>query len=167
MQSTVIEDGIFLSGSDGEKLPRLQRQVAVQRYYYHLTLQLPMLFKFSRFLFSNILYISNIRNIQKICTIRKFPAIQYPQHLSRLRNTGLEEALHVTQDTEAKARIQGVAALMRKFTFMFGSILGELAIKHTDNLSRTLQHISISAHEGQQVTSMTVATLNSIRSDKQ
>ena len=46
-------------------------------------------------------------------------------------------------------------------------MLGELALKHTDNPSRTLQHISMSAAEGQQVTSMTVATLNSICSDEQ
>ena len=78
-----------------------------------------------------------------------------------------EEALEATQDTEAKARIQGVAAQMTKFTYLFGSMLGELVLKHTDNLSRTLQHMSMSAAEGQHVTSMTVATLNSMRSDDQ
>ena len=76
-----------------------------------------------------------------------------------------EEALQATQ--EAKARIQGVAAQMRTFTFFFGSMLSELVLKHTDNLSRTLQHVSMSAAEGQQVASMTVATFNSIRSDGQ
>ena len=77
------------------------------------------------------------------------------------------EALQATQDTEAKARIQGVAAQMRTFTFFFGSMLSELVLKHTDNLSRTLQHVSMSAAEGQQDASMTVATFNSIRSDGQ
>ena len=52
-----------------------------------------------------------------------------------------EEALQATQDTEANARIQGVAA----HTYLFGCMLGELVLKHTDNLSRTLQHVSISA----------------------
>ena len=51
---------------------------------------------------------------------------------------------------------------MRTFTFFFGSMLSELALKHTDNLSRTLQHVSMSAAEGQQVALMTIATLNSI-----
>jgi len=78
-----------------------------------------------------------------------------------------EEALQVTQDTESKARIQGVAAQMRTFPFLFGSMLGELILKHTDNLSRTLQHVSMSAAEGQQVASMTIATLKSMRSDEQ
>ena len=78
-----------------------------------------------------------------------------------------EEALQVTTDTEAKARIQGVAAQMTTFTYFFGSMLGELILKHTDNLSRTLQHASMSAAEGQHITAMTVATLNSMRSDDQ
>ena len=60
-----------------------------------------------------------------------------------------------------------MAAQMTKFTYLFGSMLGELVLNHTDNLSRTLQHMSMSAAEGQYVTSMTVATLNSMRSDDQ
>ena len=78
-----------------------------------------------------------------------------------------EEALQVTTDTEAKARIQGVAAQMTTFNYFFGSMLCELVLKHTDNLSRTLQHASMSAAEGQHITAMTVATLNSMRSDDQ
>ena len=73
----------------------------------------------------------------------------------------------MTQDTESMARIQGVAAQMRTFPFLFGSMLGELILKHSDNLSRTLQHISILAAEGQQVASMTIITLKSMRSDEQ
>ena len=71
-----------------------------------------------------------------------------------------------THDTETKARIQGVAAQMRTFEFFFGSMLGELVLKHTDNLNKTLQHASTSAAEGQQVTAMMVATLNSVHSDE-
>ena len=54
---------------------------------------------------------------------------------------------------------------MKTFTYLFGSMLGKLVLKRTDNLSRTLQHVSMSAAEGQEVTSTTVATLNSMRSD--
>ena len=78
-----------------------------------------------------------------------------------------EEALQATTDTEVKARIQEVAAQMTTFTYLFGSMLSELVLKHTDNLSRTLQHASMSAAEGQQVTAMTVTTLNSLSSDDQ
>ena len=71
------------------------------------------------------------------------------------------------QQIEVTARIQGVAAQMTTFTYLFGSMLSELVLKHTDNLSRTLQHASMSAAGGQQVTAMTVATLNSMCSDNQ
>ena len=77
-----------------------------------------------------------------------------------------DEAITATHDTEAKARIQGVVAQMRTFEFFFGSSLAELILKHTDNLSRTLQHVAMSAAEGQEVAAMTVATLNSFRSDE-
>ena len=62
------------------------------------------------------------------------------------------------QDTEAKARIQAVAAQMKTFTYLFGSMLGKLVLKHTDNFSETLQHVSRLAAEDQQVTLMIVAT---------
>ena len=78
----------------------------------------------------------------------------------------LDEAITATQDTETKARIQGVAAQMRTFGFFFGSMLGELVLTPTDSFSKTIQHTSMSAAEGQQVTAMKVATLNSVCSDE-
>ena len=76
-----------------------------------------------------------------------------------------EEAIDVTHDTEAKARIHGVSAQMKTFNYLYGAILGEIILKHTDNLSSTLQHKTPSAAEGQQVATMTIATLTSLRSD--
>ena len=55
------------------------------------------------------------------------------------------EALQVTQETEAKGRILGVAAQMKMFTLFDGFMLSELVLEHTDNLSGTLQHASVSA----------------------
>lgn len=49
-----------------------------------------------------------------------------------------DESLEVVWDTDMKARIHGVAAQMKKFDF-FGVSLGLLILRHTDNLSRTLQ----------------------------
>ena len=46
-----------------------------------------------------------------------------------------------------KARIQGVAAQMKKFEFFFGVSLGLLILRHTDNLSRTMQKSDMSAAE--------------------
>ena len=50
-----------------------------------------------------------------------------------------------------------------KFDFFFGVSLDLLILRHTDNLSRTLQGTDMSASEGQKVTEMTVTT--SIRND--
>lgn len=44
-------------------------------------------------------------------------------------------------------------------------MLGELILKHTDNLSKTLQKETLSAAEGQQCAALTTKTLQSIRSD--
>ena len=44
-------------------------------------------------------------------------------------------------------------------------MLGELILKHADNLSSTLQHKHISAAEGQQIALMTVQTIKSVRTD--
>ncbi len=76
-----------------------------------------------------------------------------------------DESLDVVKDSDMKARIQGVAAQMRKFEFFFGVSLGFLILRHTDNLSKTLQRADMSAAEGQEVTSLTLATLKSLRND--
>ncbi len=54
---------------------------------------------------------------------------------------------------------------MKTFNFVFGEMLGELILRHADNLSSTLQKKSMSAAEDQLIASMTVQTLNSIRND--
>ena len=77
-----------------------------------------------------------------------------------------EEAVEVTQDTEANARILGVLAQMSMFPYLYGTMLAEMILKHADNLSRTLQHKSMSAGEGQQVAAMTASTLKSVQNDE-
>ena len=74
------------------------------------------------------------------------------------------DSLSEVKDTEMKARIHGVASQMKNFDF-FGVSLSELILRHSDNLSRTLQKESISAAEGQEVTSLTVTTLRSLRTE--
>jgi len=76
-----------------------------------------------------------------------------------------EEALEVARDTESRARIQGVHAQMQTFEFLFGAVLGEMILRHTDNLSRTLQSKSFYSAEGQQTADMVVCTLESMRED--
>ncbi len=77
-----------------------------------------------------------------------------------------EELLTFVKDTEMKSRIQGVATCMESFDFFFGASLGELLLRHSDNLSKALQSTSMSAAEGQKIAEMTVITLQSMRSDE-
>lgn len=44
------------------------------------------------------------------------------------------------KEVDARARVNGVSAQMKSIDFLFGVILGELLLMHSDNLSRTLQH---------------------------
>ena len=55
---------------------------------------------------------------------------------------------------------------MKTFEFMFGAILGEMILRHSDNLSQCLQKRIISAAEGQHVAKMVTDTLQSIRTEK-
>ena len=66
-----------------------------------------------------------------------------------------EKAVDVVRDTETIARIRGVAAQMTSFDFFFGLVLGEMLLRHCDNLSKTLQNPHLSAAEGQTVADMT------------
>jgi hypothetical protein len=77
-----------------------------------------------------------------------------------------EEAVEVVKDTETKARIHGVSSQMNTFDYLFGNLLGQMILKHADNLSSTLKHKSLSAAEGQQIARMTTETLKSIRNDQ-
>ena len=60
-----------------------------------------------------------------------------------------DEAKDATKDTEIKARIIGVETQMNTFRFLYGVSLGSLILHHSDNLSKTLQQVSITAAEGQ------------------
>lgn len=67
--------------------------------------------------------------------------------------------------SEMKAHIQGVASQTKTFNYFYEISLGNLILQHSDNLSRTLQKVDILAAEGQEVASMTLQTLKSLRSD--
>ena len=46
-----------------------------------------------------------------------------------------EETVLVTKDTESKARIRGVSAQMKTFSFVIGAILGEMILRHAETLA--------------------------------
>ena len=72
----------------------------------------------------------------------------------------------MARDTETKARINGVSAQMKTFDFLFGVVLGEILLHHSDNLSKTLQKKTISTAEGQQVGRMVIDTLHGLRTEE-
>ena len=77
-----------------------------------------------------------------------------------------EKASGIVKDTETIARIRGIEAQMTSFWFFFGLVLGELLLRHTDNLSHTLQKDHTLAAEGQLIASMTTTALLKMRNDK-
>lgn len=66
----------------------------------------------------------------------------------------------VVKDTESKARIRGVCSQMNIFDYLFGIMLGEIVLRHTDNLSKTLQDRTRSAAEGQHAISYSSSNQN-------
>ena len=50
-------------------------------------------------------------------------------------------------DSEIRARVIGVEAQMLTFDFLFGVSLGSLILRHSDNLSKSLQHGHMSAEK--------------------
>lgn len=65
-----------------------------------------------------------------------------------------EESLDFVKGTEMRSRIVGVSVSMKSFDFLFGTMLGEMLFRPSDNLlSKTLQSQRMSA---QAVASVTV-----------
>lgn len=52
-------------------------------------------------------------------------------------------------DPAIKGRIVGVQCHFKTFRYLFGVALGELILRHSDNLSKALQSSKLSASEGQ------------------
>ena len=78
-----------------------------------------------------------------------------------------EESREDTTDPSIKARIIGIQAQFRMFNYFFGVLLGELILRHSDNLSKTLQSTKLSASEGQRIAEMTVIALGSLRNERE
>ena len=67
---------------------------------------------------------------------------------------------------EYKARIHGVQAQMETFDYFFRLRLGILLLRHSDNLSMSLQAKNLCTTEAQKITKSTVNTLKKMRSDE-
>ena len=76
-----------------------------------------------------------------------------------------KEAQSCQLDGEMRARIIGVDTQMHTFDFLFGISLGNLLLRHTDNLSKKIQQQSLSAAEGQRLATLTLDVLQSLRNE--
>jgi len=70
-----------------------------------------------------------------------------------------EEALEICSQSEVKARIIGAESKMKDFDFLFGLLLSVRILKHTDNLSKTLQATVMSAVEAYGVAKLCIDVL--------
>ena len=75
-------------------------------------------------------------------------------------------AQHGSNDSEMHGHIGGVAKQMENLDLLFGIELGRMVLNMADNLSAALQGSTVSASEGQILMSMTLTTLESIRSEE-
>ena len=74
-------------------------------------------------------------------------------------------SLTILTDTEMKARIRGVQAMMTSSDFFFSCSLGERLLKQTDNPSSPLQSTSMSAAQGSILAHDVTKTLLKDRND--
>ena len=77
-----------------------------------------------------------------------------------------EWSLNNCSNTVMKARIRGTVVNMRTSYYIFGAYLGELILSHSDNWSKSLQNLNLSAVDGRCTANATVETLKSIRNDE-
>ena len=77
-----------------------------------------------------------------------------------------EEAREIAPVSETRTRIVGVQFKMSTFSYFFGVLLGKCVLKHTNNLSRTLQSPTLSDSDAHHVANLTYQTLEKIRDDK-
>ena len=55
-----------------------------------------------------------------------------------------------------------LAKTLFRFDFLFAVVLGELLLRHSHNLSKSLQHLSMYAAEGQELARLTVEVSKSL-----
>lgn len=98
-------------------------------------------------------------------TVRAAALTSISENYSALRDTW-NVAQQESRDSEMRARIGGVSKQMESFNFIFGVELGRTVLNMADNLSAALQGSTVSATEGQNLMRMTLAALESIRSEE-
>lgn len=76
-----------------------------------------------------------------------------------------DNSLNEKLDPEIRGRIIGVKSQMHSFDFFFGIYVLQQLLRHSDNLSKSLQSSTMTACEGQALATLTVKTLEKMRGD--
>ena len=76
------------------------------------------------------------------------------------------EAADIAKDSETRARLIGVKTVMLDFDYLFGVVLGQRILQHTDKLSKTSQNPWLTASEAQEIAELTCTVLEGIRTDE-
>ena len=97
-------------------------------------------------------------------TVRCGALVSIIQHYEELKELW-KWCLKEYKDTETKARIIGVQTQMNKFNYFFGVKLAILLLRHSDDLSKTLQSPKLFASQAQSIAQKTVITLEKLRND--
>ena len=77
-----------------------------------------------------------------------------------------DEALDIVHDCDTRVQIGGVKASMKTFHYRFGLVLGQCLLRHADNLSKTLQSLTLTVSKTQQIADLTCKTLLRIRDEE-
>ena len=93
---------------------------------------------------------------------------KFDKCIQKLLGTGRAKRCCLTEykDKEEKVRILGVQAQMRRFYCLYGLRLGIRLIRHSDNVSASLQTKDLCVAEAQIIAKHTVATLKKIKADE-
>ena len=76
-----------------------------------------------------------------------------------------EETLDVAKQSELKARINRVTVKMSDFDFLFCLNLAELLLRYCDNLSKTIQFLSMPAIEAHSLSELCIKVFQKMRND--
>ena len=68
-------------------------------------------------------------------------------------------------ETEMQARICGINVSVKTFVYVYGVYLGELILRHSDNLSKTLQSPTLVGVQEQDCANMRVKVLETLRNE--
>ena len=56
---------------------------------------------------------------------------------------------------------------MKTFNYFFGVTILQLVLRHSDNLSKTLQKSSLTSFQGKGIANFTLQTINSLQSESE